>query len=148
MEKNLYELATSQLNKAINLCNLDNNVTTILQQPKNEIIINFPVKLDNGKYELFKSYRVQHNNILGPYKGGLRFSDDIYLDEIKSLAMWMTIKTSLQKLPFGGAKGGVKFDKSKYSENEIEKISRTYCKYICKYIGENVDIPAPDMGTN
>ena len=70
------------------------------------------------------------------------------LDEVKSLAMWMTIKTSLQKLPFGGAKGGIKFNPSEYSENELERISRTYCKYIYKYIGDNTDIPAPDMGTN
>ena len=148
MNKNLYELATFQLNEAIEKCNLDENITTILQQPKNEIIINFPVKLDSGIYKLFKGYRVQHNNLLGPYKGGLRFNNLVNLDEVKSLAMWMTIKTSLQKLPFGGAKGGIKFNPSEYSESELERISRTYCKYIYKYIGENTDIPAPDMGTN
>lgn len=148
MNKNLYELASAQLNDAIEKCNLNEHVTTILQQPKNEIIVNFPVKLDNDKFHLFKGYRVQHNNILGPYKGGLRFNDMVSLDEVKSLAMWMTIKTSLQKLPFGGAKGGIKFDPSKYSTTEIERISRTYCKYIYKYIGDNTDIPAPDMGTN
>lgn len=148
MDKNLYNLAQDQLNKAIKLSNLDASVETILQQPKNEIIINFPVKLDSNEYKLFKGYRVQHNNILGPYKGGLRFSNHIYLDEIKSLSMWMTIKNALQKLPYGGAKGGVKFEPRDYSQNELERISRTYCKYMFKYIGENTDIPAPDMGTN
>ena len=83
MEQNLYTLAQLQLNKAIDLCNLDDNVKVILQQPKNEIIINFPVKMDNGELQLIKSYRVRHNNILGPYKGGLRFNENIYLDEIK-----------------------------------------------------------------
>ena len=148
MEKNLYTLAQNQLNKAIQLADLDTSVNTILQQPKNEIIINFPVKLDSNDYKLFKGYRVQHNNILGPYKGGIRFSNHIYLDEIKSLSMWMTMKNALQKLPYGGAKGGIKFEPRDYSENELERISRTYCKYMFKYIGENTDIPAPDMGTN
>ena len=95
-EKNLYNLAQEQLNNAMSLCYLNENVKEILQQPKNEIIINFPVEMDDGKIKLFKSYRVQHNNVLGPYKGGLRFSNHIYLDEIKSLAMWMTLKNSLQ----------------------------------------------------
>ena len=148
MEKNLYHLAQSQLNQAIELCQLSNDITTILQQPKNEIIINFPVRLDNGTCQLIKSYRVQHNNLLGPYKGGLRFSESIYLDEIKSLAMWMTIKNSLQNLPYGGAKGGVRINPSKYSKSELEKISRTFSKYLNQYIGSNLDIPAPDMGTN
>ena len=148
MEQNLYTLAQSQLNKAIDLCNLDDNVKVILQQPKNEIIINFPVKMDNGELQLIKSYRVQHNNILGPYKGGLRYNENIYLDEIKSLAMWMTLKNSLQCLPYGGAKGGVKINPRKYSKREIESISRTYCQYLKKFIGPNQDIPAPDMGTN
>ena len=121
-EKNLYNLAQEQLNNAMKICNLNENVKEILQQPKNEIIINFPVEMDDGKIKLFKSYRVQHNDVLGPYKGGLRFSHHIYLDEIKSLAMWMTIKNSLQGLPYGGAKGGVRINPNDYSKNELEKI--------------------------
>lgn len=147
-EKNLYNLAQEQLNNAMSLCYLNENVKEILQQPKNEIIINFPVEMDDGKIKLFKSYRVQHNNVLGPYKGGLRFSNHIYLDEIKSLAMWMTLKNSLQNLPYGGAKGGVRINPNDYSQKELEKISRTFSRYLSKYIGSNVDIPAPDMGTN
>ena len=139
METNLYILAQNQLNKAIMLSDLDTSVNTILQQPKNEIIINFPVKLDSDEYKLFKGYRVQHNNILGPYKGGLRFSNHIYLDEIKSLSMWMTMKNALQKLPYGGAKGGIKFEPRDYSENELERISRTYCRLfvdVHKHMGD------------
>ena len=146
-DKNLYELAQKQLNKALDLSNIDSKIKTILQEPKNEIIINIPVKL-NDSVKLLKSYRVQHNNILGPYKGGLRFSEHIYLDEIKSLSMWMTIKTALQKLPYGGAKGGIKINPRDYTPEQLEIISRTYTKYLYKYIGINTDIPAPDMGTN
>ena len=148
MDINLYILAQTQLEQAFSNTNIDPNVKTILLQPRNEIIINFPVKLDNGEIKLFKSYRVQHNNILGPYKGGLRFNDSVHLDEVKSLALWMTLKTSLQKIPFGGAKGGIKMNPNIYSENELENISRTYCKYFYNYIGRDTDIPAPDLGTN
>ena len=146
--KNLYTLAQEQLNIAIEKCKLNKNVKEILQQPKNEIIINFPTEMDNGDIKLFKSYRVQHNNMLGPYKEGLRFNNHVHLDEIKSLAMWMTLKNSLQNLPYGGAKGGIKMNPNDYSEKELEKISRNFCRYISKYIGPNEDIPAPDMGTN
>ena len=147
-EKNLYNLAQEQLNMAITECQLNENVKIILQQPKNELIINFPVEMDNGNIKLFKSYRVQHNNILGPYKGGLRFSNHVHLDEVKSLAMWMTLKNSLQQLPYGGAKGGIKMNPHDYSKKELERISRNFCKYLCNFIGPDIDIPAPDMGTN
>ena len=147
-KQNLYKLAQEQLNNALEISNINKDIKTILQEPKNEIIINFPIRRDNGDIQLLKSYRVQHNNILGPYKGGLRFSENIYLDEIKSLSMWMTLKNALQKLPYGGAKGGVKINPREYSKNELEIISRTYSKYLYDYIGINKDIPAPDMGTN
>ena len=128
-EQNLYLLARQQLEKGLNNANINEDIKTILMQPRNEIIVNIPVRLDNGKIELLKSYRVQHNNILGPYKGGLRFNDNVNLDEVKSLALWMTLKTALQKIPFGGAKGGIKINTNNYSESELEKISRNYCKY-------------------
>ena len=147
-EQNLYNLARQQLEIGLNNSNINDDVKTILMQPRNEIIVNIPVRLDNGKLELLKSYRVQHNNILGPYKGGLRFNDNVNLDEVKSLALWMTLKTALQKIPFGGAKGGIKINPNDYSESELEQISRNYCKYFYNYIGRNIDIPAPDLGTN
>lgn len=121
---------------------------TLLGQPKREIIVNFPVKMDDGSLKLFKGYRVQHNNILGPYKGGLRFNSGVYLDECKALASWMTLKCSLQNLPFGGGKGGVKFNPRDHSESELEKISKGFCRALFHHIGPNKDIPAPDMGTN
>ena len=85
-------------------------VRDILSQPKNELIVNFPVRMDNGEYKLFKGYRVQHNNILGPYKGGIRYHEEVTLDEVKALAAWMTCKCALHDIPFGGGKGGIKFN--------------------------------------
>ena len=92
---NLFEVATKQIEKAMKLINLDQDVAQILAQPKNELIVNFPVRRDNGKFEMFKGYRVQHNNILGPYKGGMRYHHEANLDEMKALASWMTYKSAL-----------------------------------------------------
>jgi len=111
-------------------------------------MVNFTVLLSNGKTELFKGYRVQHNNILGPYKGGIRFDSCVYLDECKALASWMTYKCALQDLPLGGAKGGIKFDPRKYSLEDQEKITRKFTKALFSFVGPDLDIPAPDMGTN
>ena len=119
-----------------------------MSQPKNEIIVNFTVSLSNGTTEMFKGYRVQHNNILGPYKGGIRFNKCVYLDECKALASWMTYKCALQDLPLGGGKGGIKFDPNKYSLEDQERIVRRFTKALFSYIGPDLDIPAPDMGTN
>ena len=127
---------------------LKSPIKEILRAPKNELIINFPVRLDNGKYEIFKGYRIQHNNLLGPYKGGLRFSEGVNLDEVKALAMLMTIKCSLADIPFGGAKGGIKYNPKDYSDSENERITRRFTVALGEKIGPSRDIPAPDMGTN
>ncbi|MCM8537638.1 MAG: Glu/Leu/Phe/Val dehydrogenase [Lentisphaeraceae bacterium] len=127
---------------------LDPKVKTILSQPKNEIIVNFPVLMDNGEYELFKGYRIQHNNILGPFKGGIRYHEEVKLDEVKALAMLMTIKCSLVGLPLGGAKGGIKFNPRNYSQDEVMRVTRRFTHSLGDCIGPNYDIPAPDMGTN
>jgi len=119
----------------------------IIKYPKHEIIMNFPVKLSNGTTKMFKGYRVQHNNLLGPYKGGLRFHPDVYLDECKALSFWMTLKCALQNLPFGGGKGGIKFNPKDYSQNDLNKICRSFTHYLYKYIGVDRDIPAPDVGS-
>lgn len=119
----------------------------MIKYPKHEIIMNFPVKLENGETKMFKGYRVQHNNLLGPYKGGLRFHQDIYLDECKALAFWMTLKCSLQNLPYGGGKGGIKFNPRNYSKKDQETISRNFVHSLYKYIGVDRDIPAPDVGS-
>ena len=147
-QTNLFHVAAAQLEKGIQAIELDANLATILSQPKNELIIHFPVRLDSGEIKLFKGYRVQHNNSLGPFKGGMRFHQDVHLDECKALASWMTWKCALQRLPFGGAKGGVKFDPRSYSPRELQKISRRFTHALGSNIGPEWDIPAPDVGTN
>jgi glutamate dehydrogenase (NAD(P)+) len=145
---NVYEIAKAQLEKAADFIDLDEKLRLILSQPKNELIVNFPVLMDNGKYELFKGYRIQHNNIMGPYKGGIRFHHEVHLDEVKALAAWMTWKCSLLEIPFGGAKGGIKFNPRDYSRAEVERITRRFTHGLGSNIGPDHDIPAPDMGTN
>ena len=145
---NLFSLAEKQLKNAFDVVSLDSSLRSILSQPKNEIIIHFPVKLTSGKIELFKGYRVQHNNILGPFKGGFRFHQDVYLDECKAMATWMTWKCALQNLPFGGGKGGVKFNPSLYNNEDLEHITRRFTHSLGSNIGPDWDVPAPDMGTN
>jgi glutamate dehydrogenase (NAD(P)+) len=147
-EQNLFELSDAQLKRGIDAIKLDDDVALILSQPKNELIVHFPVELESGKTELFKGYRVQHNNALGPYKGGLRFHPGVYLDECKALASWMTWKCALQRLPYGGAKGGLKFDPRGYSKTDLEAITRRFTHALGTNIGPEYDIPAPDMGTN
>tara|TARA_B100001121_G_scaffold194175_1_gene169680 strand:- start:8504 stop:9739 length:1236 start_codon:yes stop_codon:yes gene_type:complete len=145
---NLYDLVLQQYNQMLEKYPLEDDINEYLKYPKNEIIVHYPVRMDDNTVKMIKGYRVQHNNILGPFKGGIRFSDDIYLDEIKSLAFWMTIKCSLQNLPYGGAKGGIKINPQEHSLDELERISKGYASTMFKYIGENRDIPAPDLGTN
>ena len=146
--KNVYEIAQTQLQRAATKLGLEPRLHLILSQPKNELIINFPVRMDDGKYQLFKGYRIQHNDILGPYKGGIRFHPEVHLDEVKALAAWMTWKCALLEIPFGGAKGGVKFDPRAHSQAELERITRRFTHALGNNIGPNYDIPAPDMGTN
>jgi len=147
---NVYELVVKQYSDAKNehLHDKTYNIFDYLEYPKNEIIIHYPVRMDDGTIKVVKGYRVQHNNVLGPFKGGIRISNDIYLDEIKSLAFWMTLKCALQELPYGGAKGGIKINPNELSKNELERVSKGYATTMFKYIGENRDIPAPDMGSN
>ncbi len=127
---------------------LGSPVRDIIRAPKNELIINFPVRMDSGEYKMFKGYRIQHNNLLGPFKGGLRFASEVNLDEVKALAMLMTIKCALVDIPFGGAKGGIKYNPRDYSEKENERITRRFTVALGDNIGPSKDIPAPDMGTN
>lgn len=140
-------LVKKQIHNAAKLCNLNQDVYTILSKPKNVIKLNFPVKLSEGT-KVFTAYRSQHNDILGPYKGGLRFSKHVDEDEVIALSQWMTIKCALQDLPFGGGKGGVCLDINEYSSDELEKISKKFARRLSHYVGEYRDIPAPDMGTN
>jgi glutamate dehydrogenase (NAD(P)+) len=145
---NLYTIVQQQLEKAARAMNLSKEVALIVSQPKNEIIVHVPVRMDDGSYRLFKGYRVQHNNILGPYKGGIRYHEDVTLDELKGLAASMTWKSALHDIPFGGGKGGIKFSPRLHSRAELERITRRYTHALGQNIGPEFDIPAPDVGTN
>ena len=144
----LFETAVEQFDSAADLIGLPDRVRTILRSPKNEIIVSFPVEMDDGELQMFRGYRVQHSDILGPYKGGLRFTPQVELGEVKALAMWMTWKTSLANVPFGGAKGGIAFDPRQHSVAEIERIIRRFTHALGSNIGPEHDIPAPDIGSN
>jgi glutamate dehydrogenase (NAD(P)+) len=146
--ENLYQMAASQFARAADTMGLDRDLRLILSQPKNELIVNFPVRMDDGRYILLKGYRIQHNNILGCYKGGIRYHPQVHLDEVKALAAWMTWKCSLAGLPFGGGKGGIQIDPSKYSDTELQRITRRFTHALGSNIGPDFDIPAPDVGTN
>ncbi|RDV38978.1 Glu/Leu/Phe/Val dehydrogenase [Bradymonadaceae bacterium TMQ3] len=127
---------------------LEDHVRLILSQPKNEVIVNFPVRMDDGSYELFTGYRIQHNNIKGPYKGGIRYHHEVTLEEVKALAALMTYKCALLNVPFGGAKGGIRMTPESYSQTELERITRRFTHDLGNNIGPEYDIPAPDVGTN
>jgi glutamate dehydrogenase (NADP+) len=120
----------------------------ILEKPQREIKVYLPLKRDNGEIEIFEGYRIQHNNFLGPYKGGIRYFPEVNEDEIKTLSFLMTIKCALVGLPLGGAKGGIRVDPKNLSEKELENLSREYIRKIYDFIGPDKDIPAPDMNTN
>lgn len=137
-----------QFNSAADHIGLHPNIRKILSITNNEIVVHFPVKMDNGEVEIFTGYRVQHNNALGPYKGGLRYHPTVDIDAARALAMWMTWKTSLAGLPYGGGKGGIQLDPSKYSDGELERITRRFTFALADNIGPEHDIPAPDVNTN
>src|SRR5450432_1988923 len=145
---NPYTVALQQLDRAAPVAGIPPAVREILSQPKNELIVNFPVRMDSGEYKMFKGYRVQHSNILGPYKGGMRYHEQVSLDEVKALASWMTYKSALHDIPFGGGKGGIKFTPRDHSLAEIERITRRFTHALGANIGPDYDIPAPDVGTN
>ncbi|MEM7092558.1 MAG: Glu/Leu/Phe/Val dehydrogenase [Actinomycetota bacterium] len=144
----LHLTAVRQFERAADLMALSDANRLVLASPTNEVIVNFPVELDNGEVEVFTGYRVQHNNSLGPFKGGMRFSPAVDLDEVRALATWMTFKTALVDIPFGGAKGGIAIDPRAYSPTELERIVRRFTFALGSNIGPDHDIPAPDMGTN
>ncbi len=145
---NPYDMAVAQFDEAADRLGLSQAMRAILRKPKRELIVNFPVRMDNGDVEMFTGYRVQHNINRGPAKGGIRFSPEVSLDEVRALAMWMTWKCAVVGIPFGGAKGGVICDPHKLSSGELERLSRRYATEISILIGPDSDIPAPDMNTN
>jgi len=140
--------AHAQLAAAIELLGYDDGLHQMLATPRREVTVSIPLRRDNGETELLVGHRVQHNFSRGPAKGGLRFSPDVNLDEVRALAMWMTWKCALLDVPYGGAKGGVRIDPRRYSQAELERVTRRYTSEISPLIGPERDIPAPDIGTD
>jgi len=146
--ENPFESMMERFDVAAELLGLEKGVYEYLKTPVKQIIVSIPIQMDSGEIEVFEGYRVIHNDILGPSKGGLRFAPDVNIDEVKALAAWMTWKCSVVNIPFGGAKGGVRCDPSKLTPVELEKVTRRYTANMLDIFGEDKDIPAPDMGTN
>jgi glutamate dehydrogenase (NAD(P)+) len=147
-EHNLYFQTIGSVLEAANALDVPHRLKLILTQPKNEIMVHCPVEMDDGSWQLFKGYRVQHNNVLGPYKGGIRYHPEVKLDEVKTLALLMTMKCALARLPFGGAKGALRIDPRGVSEGELMRVTRRLTSALGDNIGPDYDIPAPDVGTN
>jgi len=145
---NPYHMAVEQFEAAAQVLNLSEDMREVLRQPKRELTVNFPVRLDNGRIKTYTGYRVQHNVNRGPAKGGIRYGPDVTLDEVRALAMWMTWKCAVVGIPFGGAKGGVICDPKQMSSAELERLTRRYTSEISIIIGPHSDIPAPDVNTN
>jgi len=145
---NPYHMAVQQFEAAADKLALSEDMREILRKPKRELAVNFPVRLDNGRIKTFTGYRVQHNVNRGPAKGGIRYSPQVTLDEVKALAMWMTWKCAVVGIPYGGAKGGVICDPKGMSPSELERLTRRYTTEIAIIIGPHSDIPAPDVNTN
>lgn len=145
---NPFENVQSVIKDCCESLGLSNNVYELLKEPSRVIEVNIPVKMDDGSIKVFKGYRSQHNEALGPTKGGIRFHPAVNLDEVKALSAWMTFKCAITGIPYGGGKGGIIVNPRTLSKDELEKLSRGYVKGIYKLIGEKVDIPAPDVNTN
>jgi len=147
-ELNVYESAEARFEIAAQKLDLEQGVYRYMRYPEREITVYIPVALDNGLIEVHTGYRVLHSTVRGPGKGGIRFSPDVSLDEVRALAAWMTWKCAVVDIPFGGAKGGVICDPSKMSKSELERVTRRYTAALSDWFGPERDIPAPDIGTN
>ncbi|MBI2017645.1 Glu/Leu/Phe/Val dehydrogenase [Candidatus Daviesbacteria bacterium] len=145
---NTFDSALKRLKEAADVIKLGPSVVKVLSVPQRVIKLNVPLKKDNGEVVGFKGYRVQYNNWLGPYKGGLRFHPNVDMDEVKALAFWMMIKNAIADVPFGGGKGGVGIDPKDLTERELERLTREFAKRLALNIGPTVDVPAPDVNTN
>lgn len=143
-----YQTALSQYDQAVSYLDLPDGLSEFMKWPRRELTVNFPVRMDNGEVRVFTGYRIHHNTVLGPSKGGIRYSPHVSQDEVRALSMWMTWKCALVNLPYGGAKGGVIVEPKDLSMNELSNLTRRYTSEIILLIGPKIDIPAPDMGTN
>src|SRR5215471_14631306 len=147
-ELNPWEAQQARFNFAARKLNLDEGLWKVLQYPSREIIVHIPVSMDDGRLEIFTGFRVQHSIARGPAKGGVRYSPDVTLDEVRALASWMTWKCAVVNIPFGGAKGGIIVDPKKLSTGELERLTRRYTAELIEFLGPEKDVPAPDMNTN
>lgn len=148
MSNSLFEDAMQRLNTAIRYTDLGDEIALRVGTPKSCLQVSVPVRRDDGSLSFFKAYRVRHDDTRGPTKGGLRYHPSVSLDEVKSLAFWMTFKCAVVGVPFGGAKGGISVDAKSLSPMELERLSRGFIRLVADFIGPDVDIPAPDMYTN
>jgi glutamate dehydrogenase/leucine dehydrogenase len=145
---NPFDIASRQFDIAADHLSLDESLRKVLKNPKRQLIVSIPVKMDDGRIEVFEGYRVQHNVARGPAKGGIRYHPDVTLDEVKALAAWMTWKCATVNIPYGGGKGGVRVNPKNLSIGELERLTRRYATEIAPIIGPDRDIPAPDVYTN
>lgn len=143
-----YDNVVSVMEEAMKIGKIDDSMFEIIKNPQRETKVYLPVEMDDGTIKIFEGYRVQHSNIRGPFKGGIRFHQDCTLNEVKALATWMSLKCAVANIPYGGAKGGVKVDPSTLSERELCRLTRRYTFAIAPIIGADTDIPAPDVNTN
>lgn len=147
-EINSFEIVKGLIDTSVKKLNLSRAVYDILSEPQRVLTVTVPVQMDDGSVRVFQGYRSQHNNALGPYKGGIRFHHDVNLDEVKALSAWMTLKCAVMNIPYGGGKGGVVVNPKELSPGEMERLSRGYISAIAPVLGAEIDIPAPDVGTN
>ena len=145
---NPLESGQKQVKKACDALGLDPAVYELLKEPQRIIEITIPVRMDDGSIKTFKGYRSAHNDAVGPFKGGIRFHQNVNSDEVKALSLWMSIKCQVTGIPYGGGKGGITVDPSELSQRELEQLSRGWVRGMWKYLGEKVDVPAPDVNTN
>ena len=143
-----YENVVSVMTKAMEVAKIDTRMFEILKNPQRETKVYLPVEMDDGSVKVFEGYRIQHSNIRGPFKGGIRYHQNCTLNEVKALATWMSLKCAVANIPYGGAKGGIKVDPAMLSQGELRRLTRRYTFAIAPIIGADTDIPAPDVNTN
>ena len=145
--QNPYQNAMSQLDKVTKVKKFKPEFIARLRQPDRDVRISIPVKMDNGATKIFEGYRVEYNNALGPYKGGIRYHHDTEINEVKALAFWMALKCAVAGIPMGGGKGGITVDPKELSKNELERLSRGWVRKLSDILGPHKDVPAPDVNT-
>lgn len=148
MNENPWGQALAELEKAASHTKISQALLGRLKTPDRVIEVSVPVVMDDGRTQVFHGYRVQHNNMRGPYKGGLRYHPKVNMDEVKALSFWMTMKNAIVDVPFGGGKGGITVDPKALSEGELERLTRAFTRELTAYIGPELDVPAPDVSTN